>query len=145
VAIDSEEEIQVPIINGKDDAVTGYSSKATFSKAATPSSIGTNFAKDSGKSSGGSERSPKDNKALDDELDRYHYIREILEDISNELDAVGKAKDRAFGAAKLKNMDKEIALLQKQAAAEKQYIKEIEDYHAQDRKALAEYGATFDE
>jgi hypothetical protein len=42
-------------------------------------------------------------------------------------------------------MDKEIALLQKQAAAEKQYLKEIEDYYAQDRKALAEYGATFDE
>lgn len=99
------------------------------------------------KSSGGSggDKSKKEVKKLDDELDRYHYIKEILDDISNELDKVGKAKDRAFGAAKLKNMDKEIALFKKQIAAQKQYLKEINDYYKKDREALAEYGAIFDE
>lgn len=130
-------DIKVPVINAEETNFAGFSAPPT--PASTKSSNGK-----SDKSSGG-DRSKKDNKVLDDELDRYHYIREVLDDISNELDKVGKAKDRAFGANKLKNMDKEISIYQKQLAAQKQYVSEIEDYLAKDKAAIAGYGAIFDE
>jgi histidyl-tRNA synthetase len=44
-------------------------------------------------------------KDLKDEIERYHEINEALEDTENQLDAISKAKDRAFGPDKLKYMD----------------------------------------
>ena len=45
----------------------------------------------------------------DPEVDRYHVITEQLERLNAELDEISKAKDRAFGAKRLKLMDEEIA------------------------------------
>jgi hypothetical protein len=46
---------------------------------------------------GGDKRDPKDYKILDEEMDRYHQIREVIDDLSREFDALSEAKDRAFG------------------------------------------------
>ena len=42
-------------------------------------------------------------------------------------------------------MDQEIAKLEDMKAAQSQYLKEIEKFYAQDKKAVAKYGAEFDE
>jgi hypothetical protein len=42
-------------------------------------------------------------------LDRYHEIKEELADIERGLNKLAKAKDRAFGQAKLDLLDAEIA------------------------------------
>ena len=46
---------------------------------------------------------------LEDELDRYHEINKIINDIQRSIDKLGKAKDRAYGNSKLALIDKEIA------------------------------------
>ena len=44
-------------------------------------------------------------KEKDDEIERYKEITEILDDLNNELDEIGKLKDEAWGPNKLNAMD----------------------------------------
>ena len=63
------------------------------------------------KKSGGSsapKHKTKENKNRKNEIERYHDVTKALEDVTAQLDMVGKAKDRAFGAGKLKNIKSEI-------------------------------------
>ena len=86
----------------------------------------------------------KDAKKASDEIDRYHVIKEQMEDISNELDEISKAKDRAFGGDKLKLMDDEIAKTEEMISAQEEYLRQIEKNYDADRAAIAAYGAKFD-
>lgn len=95
---------------------------------------------DKSKSSGKS----KTLKNLDDEIDRYHYIKKALEDIERELDRVAKVKDRAYGAQHLKYLDQEIQYLQEEVGLQDQYLSQIEGYLGKDRGLIAAYGAQFD-
>lgn len=115
--------------------------KTSLTKISTAKSMGSSSSKKSG-SGGGSK---KDAKSAKDETERYHVIKEAIEDLGNELDSLGKKKDRAFGKNKLKLMDEEIAKLRDMEAAQKQYNKEIEEYYNKDKDAIAKYGAEFDE
>jgi hypothetical protein len=63
-----------------------------------------------------SSSSKSKKKKKSDEIDRYHEIKESLNDLSREYDAVSKARDRAFGVDKLKEFNKELKLIQQQAA-----------------------------
>ena len=83
-------------------------------------------------------------KELDDEIDRYHYIRKLLADIERELERVDKAKDRAYGAQHLKYIEQETDYLREQVGLQDKYINEIEGYLAKDRGLIAAYGAQFD-
>jgi multidrug resistance efflux pump len=83
--------------------VSGTASVATVTKSTDKRVIDTSAAED--KAEAAKDRREK----LKDELDRYHEINEIISDTERELDKLGKAKDRAFGANKLALMDKEIA------------------------------------
>ena len=82
---------------------------------------------------GGGNKKPKQRvkadsgmkKALEEEAERYHEITNSLESLGFELDRVAEAKDRAFGKDKLKYMDEEADLLQKQIKLQKQYQNEI--------------------
>jgi hypothetical protein len=47
------------------------------------------------------DKKDKDNKDLLKLADRYHEITRELEAMEHQLELVGKAKDRAFGEAKL--------------------------------------------
>lgn len=82
------------------------------------------------------EDDSKRKKELDDELTRYHEIKEILEDIERELDEISKAKERAFGKAKLGYIDQEIQKQKELLAAEKRYQQEAEKYYKSDRQEL---------
>lgn len=83
-------------------------------------------------------------KSIDDEIDRYHYIRKLLADIERELDRVDKAKERAYGAQHLKYIEQETDYLREQVGLQDRYINEIEGYLAKDRGLIAAYGAQFD-
>lgn len=94
---------------------------------------------------GGGGGSKKDKKKASDEIERYHAIKKQLDNLSREYDNLSAAKDRAFGANRLRVMDQEVAKLEEQIAAQKRYVDEIDSYYSQDRAAIAAYGAVFDE
>lgn len=101
--------------------------------------------KSSGGGGGGGGSSQKDKKKSSDEIERYHVVKKQLDNLSREYDNLSAAKDRAFGANRLRVMDQEAAKLEEQIAAQKRYIDEIDSYYSQDRAAIAAYGAVFDE
>lgn len=94
---------------------------------------------------GGGGGSQKDQKKSSDEIERYHVVKKQLDNLSREYDNLSAAKDRAFGANRLRVMDQEAAKLEEQIAAQKRYVDEIDSYYSQDRAAIAAYGAVFDE
>lgn len=102
-------------------------------------------ANSSGGGGGGGGGSQKDKKKASDEIERYHTIKKQLDNLSREYDNLSAAKDRAFGANRLRIMDQETAKLEEQIAAQKRYVDEIDSYYSQDRAAIAAYGAVFDE
>lgn len=102
-------------------------------------------ANSSGGGGGGGGGSKKDKKKSSDEIERYHAIKKQLDNLSREYDNLSAAKDRAFGANRLRVMDQEAAKLEEQIAAQKRYVDEIDSYYSQDRAAIAAYGAVFDE
>lgn len=101
--------------------------------------------KSSGGGGGGGGGSQKDKKKSSDEIERYHTIKKEIGNLSREYDNLSAAKDRAFGANRLRVMDQEAAKLEEQIAAQKRYVNEIDSYYSQDRAAIAAYGAVFDE
>lgn len=116
----------------------------------TPPSSGGAGLVSGGKSSGGGGGgggggSQKEQKKSSDEIERYHTIKKEIGNLSREYDNLSAAKDRAFGANRLRVMDQEAAKLEEQIAAQKRYVNEIDSYYSQDRAAIAAYGAVFDE
>lgn len=83
-------------------------------------------------------------KSLDELIERYHYIKEQLDDINRELDQITKAKEKAFGANKLYYLDQEIAKTEQLRQAEEQYLREIEVNFKKDREVVLSYGVETD-
>ena len=134
--------MQVPQIHPKGD------SSADNITVTPPSSGGAGLvsgSKSSGGGGGGGGGSQKDKKKSADEIERYHTIKKEIGNLSREYDNLSAAKDRAFGANRLRVMDQEAAKLEEQIAAQKRYVDEINSYYSQDRAAIAAYGAVFDE
>ena len=109
----------------------------------SPSSISSGSGGGGG-SSKSQEHNDEDYKEYNDEKERYHVIKNQLEDLTSQYDRISKAKDKAFGSARLENLNKEIAAQKKLTQANKQYLDEIEGYLAQDKGTMASYGAVFD-
>lgn len=135
--------MQVPQIHPKGGSSAG-------GITVTPPSSGGAGLVSGGKSSGGGGGgggggSQKDKKKASDEIERYHTIKKEIGNLSREYDNLSAAKDRAFGANRLRVMDQEAAKLEEQIAAQKRYVDEIDSYYSQDRAAIAAYGAVFDE
>ena len=127
--ITTETTSEVPVINAKGTTYTGKSAP-TITPASSDSS---------GKSS------KKDTKKASDEIDRYHEIKEVMEDLENEANKLSKAKERAFGANKLALMDKELAKQEELLQKEKEYLAEIEKHYGMDRNTiLSNYNVTLD-
>ena len=96
----------------------------------------------SGGGSGGDLLEPKHNK---DEIERYHEIKNTLEDLEREYERLKTARERAYGMTKVGLINQEIEKTKELAEAQKQYMTEINDNLVDDRKALEAFGATFDE
>ena len=144
--IEQSEELTVPIINGKTDGleVSGTPSTATVTKSTDKRVIDT---------SGAEERNKKKEdriNSLDKEKDRYHEINEIISDTERELDKLGKAKDRAYGASKLALLDREIEKQKELIENNKELLRQAEDNVEIDKKNLIKntssaYTLEFDE
>jgi hypothetical protein len=61
-------------------------------------------AKKSGGGGGGGSKK-KDPKKASDEIERYHEIKEVIDDLNRTYEEIGKAKDRAFGLDKIDLID----------------------------------------
>lgn len=98
---------------------------------------------------GGSSSPPKYNeekhKDINDEKERYHVIKNQLEDLTSQYENISNAKDKAFGTARLANLNKEISAQKKLTQANKEYLKEIESYLSKDKAAVKALGADIDE
>ena len=135
--------------DGKPPEIKGMRKKATGAQNNYSSSNAGGKSPGSGKKSGGGGGSApkhkiKENKNRKNEIERYHDVTEALEDVAAQLDMVGKAKDRAFGAGKLKNLKSEIALLQQENELLQQQYDEASRYLKQDKAEAAKYGWTYD-
>lgn len=117
---------------------------ASVGGGVSPSSISSGSGGGGGGSSKSQEHNNEDHKDYSDEKERYHVIKNQLEDLTSQYDRISNAKDKAFGSARLANLNKEIAAQKKLTQANKQYLDEIEGYLAQDKSAIASYGAIFD-
>lgn len=129
-------DVQIPYIKSSTNKDSkGNLNKSSATKTTSTGSIAANLA---GSKTVQDKQDKKEDrlKALEDELDRYHEINEIISDTERELDKLGKAKDRAFGASKIALMDKEIAKQKELIENNKKLLEEAEKYYQQDRSKL---------
>jgi TP901 family phage tail tape measure protein len=110
-----------------------------------------------GKTSGGKEKDTQKRKGKNDDVDRYHEINnaiddleEAMTDLTREYDKLSTQSDRAFGAAKIKliqkqrqEIDKQVNAIDKQIAAQKKLLAEEKKYLEQDRRKAEEAGWVF--
>lgn len=87
--------------------------------------------KNSGGGGGSDKKEPKSNK---DEIERYHEIKNTLEDLEREYNRIKKARDRAYGMTKVALIQEEIEKTKELAEAQKQYMTEINDNLIDDQK-----------
>lgn len=124
-----------------------FSGKRAPSNTAKKGGTGNKSGK-SGGGGGGSSSAPKYNeekhKNTSDEKERYHVIKNQLEDLTSQYENISKAKDKAFGATRLANLNKEISAQKKLTQANKEYLSEIEKYLSDDRAAVKALGADID-
>ena len=108
----------------------------THGGASTPKSSG-------GGGGGGKQHTKKEHKRVNKEGERYHEVRDKLEQQEHILDRIDKIKDRAYGGRHLKALNAEIEALEKQNKLQEEYYAEAAAYLASDRAELTQYGATF--
>lgn len=152
--------LPVPIITGYEDeeittmveppptvqAITydgaKFGGKTVGGNKNSPTNNNTN---DNNPSGGGGNYTPPPPKEYKDEIERYHVIKQKIEDLQEVMDHLAKAKDRAFGTSKLELMDQEIEKYDEMIDLQNQYLDEINKYWEEDKSLIASYGAEFDE
>lgn len=117
-------------------AKIGKNAKITYTGGGSVGGISTSST--SGGSSGSSSSTPKreSTKNTSDETERYHVINKETDQLTKAYDRLNTAKDRVFGANRLKLMDAEIANTKKQIALNKEYINQAKSYAQQDYNNL---------
>lgn len=74
------------------------------------------------------------------EADRYVVIMEQLQDLQREYSRLAQAKERAYGADKIKLIDKEIAATKELVKAQQEYVNEIQQYLEKDKEKMKKLG-----
>lgn len=100
---------------------------------------------ENGGGGGGDSYTPPPPKEYKDEIERYHVIKQKIEDLEEVMEHLAKAKERAFGTSKLELMDQEIEKYDEMIDLQNQYLDEINKYWEEDKSLIASYGAEFDE
>ena len=138
--IETTETLNVPIINGKAPEVGTQTSGNASSKAKIVRGP-------DGKNIDSSifEKSDEAKKKIEEEKDRYYYLDKTLDSLNSKYNSIAKAKERAFGQDHLDLLADEIALTNELADVTNNKLVAAEDHLVQDRKALEQFGATFDE
>lgn len=88
----------------------------------------------SGGGGGGSSKHAEKKNDIDKE--RYHTIKNQLEDLNAEYDDISKAKDRAFGKDRINYMDAEIKKTDELIAKQGEYLDQIKNYLPVDKAVL---------
>lgn len=86
---------------------------------------------------GGGKKSHADTKSFSDK-ERYHTIKNQIEDLNSAYDDLNKAKDRAFGKDRLKYMDSEISKTQELIDAQEEYLRQIRANLPTDKSIMEE-------
>lgn len=84
---------------------------------------------------GGGKKKPTERKKYSD-IERYHEIEGTVKAIENEMSKIEKMRERAFGPDKLKILDAELRLLQKQKEAQEATIAEATKWLKSDQALL---------
>lgn len=98
----------------------------------------------SGGGGGGSKKETKEFKKKDNEIERYYEVNNSLETMGKMLDRISNKKEHAFGKDKIKLMEDEYKILEKELKLQKQYEKEIEANLKKDKQAVLKLGFTVD-
>lgn len=141
VPIDTTTMVNVPTVKTLDWKGKSYGGKTTDNT--TTGTSGTDTGGNGG--GGGNSYTPPPPKEYKDEIERYHVIKQKIEDLQEVMDHLAKAKDRAFGTSKLELMDQEIEKYDEMIDLQNQYLDEINKYWEEDKSLIASYGAEFDE
>lgn len=142
VPIDTTTMVNVPTVKTLDWSGKEYGGKTTD---LTTNPTATNNSGGGGNGGGGNSYTPPPPKEYKDEIERYHVIKQKIEDLQEVMDHLAKAKDRAFGTSKLELMDQEIEKYDEMIDLQNQYLDEINKYWEEDKSLIASYGAEFDE
>lgn len=142
VPIDTTTMVNVPTVKTLDWSGKEYGGKTTD---LTTNPTATNNSGGGGNGGGGSSYTPPPPKEYKDEIERYHVIKQKIEDLEEVMEHLAKAKERAFGTSKLELMDQEIEKYDEMIDLQNQYLDEINKYWDEDKALIASYGAEFDE
>lgn len=142
VPIDTTTMVNVPTVKTLDWQGKEYGGKTTD---LTTNPTTTNNSGGGENGGGGSSYTPPPPKEYKDEIERYHVIKQKIEDLEEVMEHLAKAKERAFGTSKLELMDQEIEKYNEMIDLQNQYLDEINKYWEEDRALIASYGAEFDE
>ena len=94
----------------------------------------------SGGGGGGGDKTPKHaEKKSSSEKERYHTLKNQLEDLKDAYDDVADATDRAFGIDKVNKIEDEINATDDLIAKQEEYIDAISNYLPQDKAIMVEY------
>ena len=99
-----------------------------------------------GKKNGGKKSSPAEKVKFtkqSDVVERYKEQNDVLDDIENTLNDINREKDRAYGANRVKMLDKEQKALLAQKKALEAKAEVAADLYELDKKALKEKGTEY--
>lgn len=93
---------------------------------------------------GGSKTSaPKKEDPLKEKIDRYHDVNTKLKQVKEELDDLDKVQDKLFGADLIKNLNKQLDILEKQRDVYKEKLKIAKAEQQELQNALKKEGVAF--
>ena len=92
-----------------------------------------------------SEGEEREEKKLEDEVERYENITSAIEAQERALDKLSKAKDRAYGANRIALMDQEIKATERLLELEKEKLRQMEENYKLDYSYAKGLGLEVDE
>lgn len=97
-----------------------------------------------GNKKSGSSSKPSKKDLNKDELDRYQLVNVQLKEISKDLNKLDKQKKKLLGGDLIANLNKQLALLDKQIETTERKLKIAQDEQTEVAQALAKVGVKFD-
>lgn len=79
------------------------------------------------------------------EIERYHEINKVLEDMERKLKRIENVKSKAFGPDKIKAIKDEVGMLNAENKAYEERLREANEYLQMDRAKVLSLGAQLDE
>ena len=86
-----------------------------------------------------------DSSQFKTEVERYHEINKVLEDMERKLKRIENVKSKAFGPDKIKAIKDEVGMLNAENKAYEERLREANEYLQMDRAKVLSLGAQLDE